>query len=467
MMKIINKLKKNKMARAGLGYTLGNILVRGIGFISIPIFTHLMTPDNFGLYNIYLAYESIILVIIGIALHSSIKNAYYEFGEEFSTYISSIVSLVVVNTVFCSIIFFLMKSSIVRFTGFNEMVIVCLLLQSFGSAIFSIYNVYLSLNYEYVTYVKISAINAALNIMISVILIKTYFADASYIGRIIGTSLPVVFTSIFICYIFYTKKAVFFDKKYWIYGIQYSLPIVPHGLSQILLSYFNRIIIQKYCGNFAAGIFSFSFLFNAIYLVLVNSLDNVWGPWFYERMSSGQYSKIKKRANDYICLMTFLMAVLLLICPELIVLIAPKSYNEAIFTAVPLLLSSYFMFLYTLPVQIEYYYKKTKMIAIGTFFASVINMALSLYFVPKYGYICAAYINLFSYIVYFCFHYLIAYKINGFLLYDTLNICLMAILICTIGSMTLLFLEELMIRYVLVIITIIIMALFSRKEIIV
>ena len=46
--------RTSKAIKAGVGYTLGNILVKGIGFISLPIFSRLMTTEEFGVYNIFI-----------------------------------------------------------------------------------------------------------------------------------------------------------------------------------------------------------------------------------------------------------------------------------------------------------------------------------------------------------------------------------------------------------------------------
>ena len=55
-MTMLKKIFNNKILKAGIGYTIGNVLIRGIAFISLPVFTRIMTPENFGLYNIYLTY---------------------------------------------------------------------------------------------------------------------------------------------------------------------------------------------------------------------------------------------------------------------------------------------------------------------------------------------------------------------------------------------------------------------------
>ena len=70
---ILEKLKNNKIFKASAGYTIGNYLLRGLGFITVPIFSRLLSTADFGIYNTFMSYEGILYLCIGLALHSSIK----------------------------------------------------------------------------------------------------------------------------------------------------------------------------------------------------------------------------------------------------------------------------------------------------------------------------------------------------------------------------------------------------------
>lgn len=426
-------MEKNKTIKAGIGYTVGNILLRGLSFITIPIFTRLMTPDSFGKYNVFVAYASILSIIIGCAIHTSLKNAYYEFKDKFNEYVSSIIGIVISAALILLCVLLCCYNIVVKFIGFNFIIIVALIAQSFANSILTIYNSYLSIFYDYKKYLILSGITAISSIVFSIVFIECFFVKESYVGRILGTSLPVFLASIMVCWIFNKQAQVSYSEKFWKFGLKYSLPIIPHGLSQILLANFNRIIIQKYVSDTAAGLFSFSVIFNTIYMVIAGSLDNVYGPWFYEKMSTKNYIMIRKKANLYIIGMTIFLIIMMLLNPCITKNIAPSSYQNSIKTTNPLLISAFFMYLYLFPAQVEYYLKKTNMISIGTMLAAIVNVLLSIYFVPRYGFISAAYVNLFSYFLYFIFHFIMARKFLGFWLYDVKIFILMISIVLSLG----------------------------------
>ena len=71
----------------------------------------------------------------------------------------------------------------------------------------------------------------------------------------------------------------------------------------------------------------------------------------------------------------------------------------------------FFLFLYTIPVGVEYYFKETKYIGATTFIAAAINVGTNYLFIKEYGYVAAAYTTLLSYVVMFALHWFIAKRI--------------------------------------------------------
>ena len=59
----MEKIEKNRYngIRAGLWYTIGNMLIKGIPFLTLPLFTRLMSTSDFGIYNTYISYDCFLL----------------------------------------------------------------------------------------------------------------------------------------------------------------------------------------------------------------------------------------------------------------------------------------------------------------------------------------------------------------------------------------------------------------------
>jgi O-antigen/teichoic acid export membrane protein len=184
-----------------------------------------------------------------------------------------------------------------------------------------------------------------------------------------------------------------------------SLPIIFHGLSLSILSQSDRIILTSIAGATETGIYSLVYNFSMIVIVVITSIEGVWVPWFTKKMKTADFHEINQKVKLYIWIMTYIISCILLISPEILVLLAPKEYWIGRFIIPPIVVSSFIMFIYTIYVNVEHYYKKTKYIALNTIIAAFSNVVLNIIFIPMYGMYAAATTTLVSYFISLIMHY--------------------------------------------------------------
>lgn len=144
----------------------------------------------------------------------------------------------------------------------------------------------------------------------------------------------------------------------------------------------------------------------------VTSLDGIWVPWFTGKLKERKIREINVLAMDYVHLMTYAMVALILVGPEILKIFADQRYWEGMSIIPPIALANYMIFMYTMYVYIEHYYKKTVYITKNTLIAAGLNVILNFILIPKYGYVAAAYTTLASYFVAFILHSRYAKKIE-------------------------------------------------------
>lgn len=452
-------MSKNNAIKLGIGYTVGNILLKGVTFLTLPIFSRILTTEEYGLFNTYVAYEMIISVFVGVCLYASLRTAKYDYKDNFEEYSASVLFLSIFIMISALIVINLFYSKIAWVLVFNRTIINVLIVQSYAMFVFQFYNTKLALDFKYKEYLIVTGINTILGTLFSLILIFSIFNNNRGIGRIIGYAVIPIFLAVII-EIRIIKNSIINKKslinfKMWKYGIIISLPLVVHSLSQQILSQLDRIMIGKINGMSYAGIYGFIYSIVNILQIIALSMDNAWSVWFYEIMNNKEYDLIKTKSNLYITMMNILYMGFICFAPEVIKIMGDSDYWDGIRIVVPLSFSLYFMFLYTLPIHVEYFYKKTKFIAIGTMSAAAINLILNIMFIEKYGYEAAAWTTLVSYIALFIFHIVIVHKIEKAEIFSYKHIC-KSIVFCSIYSIfILIFLNNIVIRYLILILLLI------------
>lgn len=433
---------QGKAVKAGIGYTIGNVLSKGLTFLSIPLFARVLTVADYGIYNTFASYVSILSVVIGFALHTSIKNAKIDHNADLAKYNSSVLLLAIGNAVVLLVAGTLFMRPLANLLSLEKDYFVLLIvLESFGVFLLSFYNCVLAVDYRYREYMIITLAYAVCGIVISLGMIYGFFASERYLGRIAGAVISACLVGIVVLIQVLRKARPKMDKVFWRYGLKISLPIVPHGLSQILLAQFDRIMIKKTISEVTAGLYSFAYNVGIIYQVVANSLDVAWTQWFFERMKAKSYEEIRKVGRIYSLILTAGAIILMLAAPELSRIMGGDKYIDSIRVSFPIVLAMFYSAEYNFPAAVEYYYKKTKLIAIATTAAAVLNIILNLIFIPRYGYVAAAYTTVVCYLAYLLIHVLFSYKIHGSMIYD-IKTHGIHVLIVTCANFALIYMEH-------------------------
>lgn len=466
-------MKGNRVLKAGIGYIIGNYLIKGLTFLTIPIFTRIMSTSDYGTYNIFVAYEGIFVYLIGMGFETSLKKAYFKYGSmdsdpgltlHYEGYASTVVSIIFVNALIWISLALLFHNQVTKLLQLDLPSIVMLMLFSMGNAVVLCYNAHVSITYNYKGYVKLGAINAIGSIVLSILLITLVFKEKAYLGRMLGSTSVITLLAFFVLFFFLRIHKPEHIKEYISWGVRFCLPVVPHGISQVILVNFDRIMIGRMIGSEASGIYSFAYNIFSIIYVTYRSLDPVWGTWFFERMNERNYGAIKKYSSIYMLVVLLLSSVVMLMSPELVILLGSSKYSDATYCVIPIVAGGFFTFLYSLPCQIEYYREKTKHLAFATVCAALVNIILNYIFIQKIGYVAAAYTTLVTYILYFLFHFFLAYKIEGRQLFSGTAIIACSLIILCVSALALCTLQHVLVRYGIIVVMLVGVSIYVRKE---
>lgn len=399
--------------KSGIWYTVGNILIKGVSFVALPIFTHLLSPDDFGKYNVFMSYECILTVILGLGFGGTIKIAYFDFKEKFPDYLSSIISLtIIVSLLFdvLSLIGYFVFFKFVFPDFWTPGLVNLLVLSSLGTALYSLISTKYVIYAEYKANLAISFIYTITNVLFSVFLCYTIYSTERYMARIVGYTVPIMFIAYGISAFYIFKSRVIVNKKYWLYALKLGTPLIIHSLSMTLLMHIGKLMINYIDGDAKTGIYSVAVTIANILTIVLGSIDNAWAPWFYRGLNDGKYKELVKGNNQLSIVFAVMCSCFLLLSPEMIHIMTSEEYYDGLYSLVPLVVSVFINFMYLFAVNQEYFYKKTKTIAVGTVIATLCGIILNYLLIPVFGYIAAAYVSCISSLVLFSIHTTIVRK---------------------------------------------------------
>ena len=403
---------KNKITLFNIAST---ITLQGLAFISGPIFSSILGPGNYGIAAVYLTWVQIASTVFSLQAAGTVALARVNFPmEDQEKFQSSVFSLATFSFLIFSGVTLLITLLTSSHTGVSIPMVVLGLLHAWGWYCVTAMNSKFTYEFKADKNFILSVTTSALTIGLSIILIRLFPAEQNYWGRIIGQS--AVYTCIgliLFTYMLRTGKTVY-NREYWMFTLPLAVPTVFHLLAHIVLNQSDKVMLKGMVGNSAAGIYALASTFAAVLNTLWHAFNNSWVPFYYEYTRKDQTEEMKKHAKNYIELFTILTMGFILLCREVFHIYAKSSFWEGT-DLIPLFsIGYYFVFLYSFPVNYEFFHKKTKVIATGTTLAAIFNIILNIIFIKRFEMIGAAIATMIAHMLQFLFHYYMARtKIKG------------------------------------------------------
>ncbi len=474
--KMINKLlrkykKMSIMARASLWAFVASIIQKGISVLATPIFTRLLSAEEYAQYTLYQSWYDIFIIFASLNVFNyATYSAMNEYKDDKNGFIATAQILVTGLCLICFAIYYIVHIFYGDIISFPLPIIVIMFLDILFFSAFSLWCSKQRYEYKYKLMTILSVIIGTMGPILGLIAIQ--FSKNKGYGHIYG----VAFINILIglgayIYNFRNLKGKF-NKKYVKFILSYCIPLIPHFLSAKLLTRFDRIMINDMCNAAQAGIYGLAYSLSSLMIIINDAILKSYTPWTYQTIDSNTkngLSKLKKNTNYLLILVAAANILLILFAPEAIKIFATAEYYEAIYIIPPVSCSVFFTFLFNIFANIEYYYKETKYVGIASIIAAVANVVLNYIFIRKFGYLAAGYTTLASYILYALGHFIFMKIVSkkhadSYSFYDNRIILVIGTIFTLCSLLIIPLYKYFLIRYLLIF-SIGILVLLNRKKI--
>ena len=466
-----DKEKGSKVVKSSIWYTIANVSIRAVAIITTPIYTGMLTTADYGRANTFNSWIDVFNVFACLCVVYSIGRAKLDFPDRFDEYMSSLQGLSSSFGFILLVLAFIFRESLSGWIHYEVPLAVGLFAYLCVAPSVEYMMQKCRYEYRYKENILISVITCVGQVALS-ILLMLLFNDRRYIGKILGVMLPTAIMGIVFYIRFIVKGKVFYNREYWTYALKIGLPMIPHALALILLAQMDRIMIKGICGDGDAGLYIFGYSFATLLMIFTNAIGQAYLPWFNETLFDGERDRIRQIQKKLVLLGCFLSFGFIAVSPEalMILSISNNSYWIAKYVVPPIVLGTLAQYFYTNYVNVEIFCKKTSIIAMGSCLAALINYILNYAFIPRFGYIAAAYTTFASYIVLMLMHYIMVRFVLKEQVYDDLYMFAAMLVMTLIGITYLLLYGDgigmIMLRYTVTILTVVIFAIAKRRDII-
>ena len=392
------------VAKAATWFTFCSFFQQGISLLTTPIFTRILSESDYGVVAVYNSWLALLTVFCTLNLSGGVfNNGMVAYEKNRDKYVSAMQGLSVTVTIVIFLVYCMFSSQWNMVIGLPPLLVQLMFLQILMIPPVNFWMVRQRFELKYKALVLVTIGMSVATPILGILFIT--LASDKVLGQIFSFVLVQTVFGLSLMTYQFKKGCSFFDKKTWSFALKFNIPLLPHYLALMVLNQINRILINNYYGPEDAGLFSIAFSAAGLLSVLTAAINATLVPWAYGKFKENKHSDMRTVAINLSIMMSCAMLLMVVIAPEIVAILAPSSYFEAVYLIPPMSIGFLFSFVSYLTGTVEFYYEATLGVAAASVLCALLNITLGIIVVPKYGYASAAYITLICYVLWSLMRY--------------------------------------------------------------
>ena len=122
-------------AKASFWFVVSNVVLKGISFITTPIFTRLLDVADYGISSVFITWEGVISIFATLSLAGGVYNvAITKYEKDVETVTSSMIGLTAVASILVYVFCILINAVFPQLFGLSVSYLVFMWVQTFTNA---------------------------------------------------------------------------------------------------------------------------------------------------------------------------------------------------------------------------------------------------------------------------------------------------------------------------------------------
>lgn len=388
-------------------FTFFNVINSAIPFLLLPVLTVYLTPEDYGIIDIFFNISLIATPLVGLSIVQAISRYYFE-DIDLPKFVATVLLVLIkigVILIGLAILISFFADDLLESFDIPPFLLVVAVVYTLFSQICEIVLILWRVSYKTVNYGIFRVCKTLLDLGLSIVLIVSF--NMGWSGRIIPQVLVAIAFGLLACFLLYKNGYLAhlkIHKEYKSKALSFSTPLIFHTLGGSIIGFSDRFFILVMLGLDNVGIYSVAYQIGMVIALVQNSFNQAWVPFFFEKLKENKFTeklKIVKITYVYFVLMLVLAAAFYWVTPFIYTYFIGDAFNAGESVVLWVLLGYAFQGMYKMVVNYLFYLKKTKTIAYCTLFTMVLNLVLNYFMIEMNGINGAAQATLISFIALF------------------------------------------------------------------
>ncbi len=396
-------LKRNvvKIGRLSTIYMIGSIAPKVLGLFLLPVFTHYLVPEQFGIIRLALQISQVLAVVLQLGFGASLKSFYFKFEgftkeEIVKTAFLGHLALSALLCTILSVAGIWLAAPLLPNLPLNPDLIMGLWLMIVWGCFFDsklrLATIMVQLQERASTSVVLNLAKMLSQDLIGVVgVVWLGWLGFGRQGSVLMGSFVGGVISIWVLWRFGRGQ---FSLSLFKKLLTTGLTFIPHSLAGILSLSINTWILNKMISSAAIGVYGIAIMFAQFIVIPITSIGNGAYPTLAKLMKDGSRAAKEEQSRLYTLIITGVALVTLAIvmfAPVAIDVLTDPKYHEAKTIVYVLGLAWFLQGIYLVGSHVVFYYGGGLWLGTATITSVIVNVVLSLVLIPRYGIFGAAF----------------------------------------------------------------------------
>lgn len=389
----LERLRGNGLLAQILHYTLAAVFIRGVQVLTTPIITRLLPPTEYGYSVVFLQTVNLISGVAVLGTAASLSQVYLKRHEEFADTVKSVLLFVVALDLLALLPLLLLVPAVAGYFALPASLFYFALPLGGALGLYTLFQSTLIASKRSVEINRYTIVNfSGAGLLFIVFLL---LGERSWLARAHSYSIIVaVLTLVTVREFLPTLRSGRFRWDRLRYALRFGIPTILAGISYVLFTYADRILLTRYRDPEEMGLYSFVCVIGLLPLLVSAAAMSAFTPHFYDALRNGDQDRIRRHAARLTAGVVMACVAVTLTARPLAMIFAGPAYHGAL-PAVPILtLYSFAHFTLAYVALYVLYHEGTRFLSLSWLAAALANIALNVVFIPRYGYVAAAWTTL-------------------------------------------------------------------------
>lgn len=385
--------------RAGIWFAVLQYTQQALAVLTTPLFTRILTTEQYGLVSVYNTWHAVLDILFTLRLSAGIYQIQLsEHPDDRENVTSSLTVLSSFLLLGVSAIFLIFRAPLASLLKLPVNMMLIMLLDIWAQMVLAFWLTRNRFEYRYRLCLSVVLLNCLLRTGCSVTMTLLAPENPAFY-KVLGNAIPETAVSLVLLAIILRRGRFCLKRSYWKEALAFNIVLMPSYLSSVLLSSSDRLMIRYLRGESEVALYSLAYSCAHLTQLSFSAINWAFTPFAYSCMRRRDYASLRRVANLLTVFTALFTALLVCFAPEAIALLAPKQYRNALQVIPPAACGIFLTFVYSFFAHTQNFYKKKWDILLATVAGAVVNIILNWIFIPRFGYLAAAYTTVAGYAV--------------------------------------------------------------------